>query len=159
MFDFEFDVGSSPNPDNPFVLNGTLNGDSTAITLESGSAITAGTASEDDWWNNNDTNGDYDIFTVSGTNYIDIILPENTVAFSFNVGASENASGWFSAIDNNGLGLTGVGTNGRQNFTLSAGLTPGYGIYANQTNANECTTISSIRVDPPRWSGELATFH
>jgi hypothetical protein len=48
MFDFEFDVGSSPNPYNPFVLNGTFNGDLTTITLESGSAITAGTASEED---------------------------------------------------------------------------------------------------------------
>ena len=148
MFDFILDSSDSPN--NPLTLNGTIDGDATVIELQSSVAITHGNAVDFSWWNNHVDDGNYDIFNVSGTNYIDIILPENTVAFSFNVGANFNGSGWITATDNNLLGLTNNnGNNGRHNFSLSSSITPGYGIYADQSNGGgECTTIGSIRVDP-----------
>jgi len=140
---FDFVLGSSDSPNNPLTLNGTINGDATVIKLQSSVAITHGKADDfPTWWNNHSDDGNYDVFNVSGTNYIDIFLPENTVAFSFNVGANFSGSGWFTATDNNN------GSIGRHNFSVSPSNTPGYGIYADQSDANECTTIASIRVDP-----------
>ncbi|MGB5325077.1 MAG: hypothetical protein WBN40_06610, partial [Pseudomonadales bacterium] len=44
------------------------------------------TANSTDWWVNGETH-DYDIFTTH-VNWVELILPANTRAFSFNVGAS-----------------------------------------------------------------------
>lgn len=107
-------------------------------------------ASDVGWWNNYES-FDYDVFTTSD-HWIEILMPKNTLAFSFNVGADiANGSGWFNAIDNKGnsfkYGDAGFNANGNK---LGVNYSPGYGIYADNSNASagNCTYVSSVIVDP-----------
>jgi len=100
------------------------------------------------WWNNGETSDrDYDIYTTT-VNWIKIILPENTRAFSFNVGADMSASrnnAWLRASELGG----GAGV-GQSWFNVSGSNTPGFGIYADSSN-NSCSAITSVIIDPADW--------
>ncbi len=98
------------------------------------------------WWNNGETS-DYDIYTTS--NYlITILLPENTRAFSFSVGAnlgSTNNNAWLTATESSGLGI-----DNQYWFNVNRDNTPGFGIYANNSNGS-CSAITSVTIDPEYW--------
>jgi len=103
-------------------------------------------ADDVNWWNNGETS-DYDIYTTS--NYlITILLPENTRAFSFSVGAnlgSTNNNAWLTATESSGLGI-----DNQYWFNVNRDNTPGFGIYANNSNGS-CSTITSVTIDPEYW--------
>ena len=112
--------------------------------------MTRRTADTTSWWNNGESSN-YDVFTT-GENLIRILLPENTRAFSFNVGANLN-----STSDNAWLTAEGYSQNSnelgniqREYFNVNKNNTPGFGIYADNSNGN-CGVISSIVVDPEFW--------
>jgi len=80
--------------------------------------------------------------------WIKILLPANTLAFSFNVGAVYNsAHGWLDAQDSSGSSL------GHENFSVNNQYSPGFGIYADNSNASagNCSYVSSVVIDPDHW--------
>ncbi len=137
------------------VVNNTLSGDtSTAesplggqltFTDKAGATLelTRGLADSTDWWINGESS-DYDIFTT-GVNWVTILLPEETSAFSFSVGANMWAGGWLKATETNGDGI-----DTRYNFNVNPNNTPGFGIYADRTSG-ECSYLTSITIDPLEW--------
>ena len=106
------------------------------IEDQGGNPVSLGFADSTTWWVNGETS-DYNIFTT-GTHEITLSLPENTYAFSFNVGVNQNANAWFNAYGSAGSSLYS-GT-----FGLSSSNTPGFGIH----NDGSCESISSIVIDP-----------
>lgn len=106
--------------------------------------MTRSTADSDAWWINGES-FDYDTFLISGLSWVEIILPENTRAISFNVGANKNARGWLTATSE--TDNLNPATTSREYFTLGASNTPGFGIYADNT-AGSCTSLTSVVIDP-----------
>jgi hypothetical protein len=72
--------------------------------------------------------------------WVELILPANTRAFSFNVGASSNGSGWVEAFDD-------AGASAFRAFTVGANNTPGFGFAA----TGSCGSISKVIVEPWEW--------
>ena len=138
VFDIENDTLSGSTTSIPSPLGGSL---SFSAALDRGLA----NDTDKDWWNN--TGADYDIFTTS-LSLVTIVLPENTQAFYFNVGAdlsdsrtSNNA--WLNAKDSNN-----VVTN-KKYFRVDRSNTPGFGLY---NESNDCSSsIKSVTIDPLLW--------
>ncbi len=109
-------------------------------------AMTRRLADDVSWWNNGEAN-DYDIYTTS--NYlITILLPENTRALSFSIGAnlgSTSNNAWLTSTESNGLGI-----DNQYWFNVNRNNTPGFGIYADNSNGS-CSTITSVTIDPEYW--------
>jgi hypothetical protein len=76
----------------------------------------------------------------TAVSWVELILPENTRAFSFNVGASGNGSGWVQAFDD-------TGANAYRAFTLGANNAPGFGFAA----TGACGSLSKVIVEPWQW--------
>ena len=98
------------------------------------------------WWVNGES-FDYDIYTTS-LHLVTLVLPEDTLAFSFNVGASLTGTGnnaWLTAEEINGSGIAT-----KQWFNVNNTNTPGFGIYADNSSSN-CSNISSVTIDPLLW--------
>lgn len=103
------------------------------------------TANSTSWWDNGEAT-DNDIF-LTGLNLVTILLPENTRAFSFNVGAalsSTRTNAWLSAIESTGSGVA------KTWFNVSSTNTPGFGIYADNSNGG-CSSLTSVTIDPVFW--------
>lgn len=101
------------------------------------------TADETDWWVNGEADN-YDIYTTH-VNWVELILPENTRAFSFNVGASFSGWGWMVGFRNGEQGYDVYET-----FHVSDTNTPGFGVYADNSDGS-CGSISSVIIDPREW--------
>lgn len=104
------------------------------------------TANNTDWWVNGESL-DYDIYTTN-LHLVTLVLPEDTLAFSFNVGASLTGTGnnaWLTAEEINGSGIAT-----KQWFNVNSTNTPGFGIYADNTSS-DCSNISSVTIDPLLW--------
>ena len=109
-------------------------GNGTIISLEAG---------DPEWWEYDGTpTPDHgNIFVVdSGRHLVDLILPENTFAFSFFVGASGGGSAWIQAFNDDGYATD------RTYFGVGADDTRGYGVYS-----TGCSAISRITVEPFQW--------
>lgn len=106
---------------------------------------------ESPWWWEFDESSALDhgnIFVVRGENWIDLILPANTRAFSLFVGASGNGSAWIQAHDDAGNSTNQV------DFGVGPNDTRGYGAYA-----TGCTTLTRITVEPFEWGfGHLSSY-
>jgi len=133
--------GSTTNVISP--ISGSLNfldQNSNALTL------TRRLADDTNWWINGEANN-YDIYTTS--NYlVTILLPENTRAFSFSIGADLGSSGnnaWLTATESDGTGI-----DSEYWFNVNRKNTPGFGIYASNSNGS-CSAITSVTIDPEYW--------
>lgn len=103
------------------------------------------TADNTSWWNRGEAT-DYDVF-LTGESLITIMLPKNTRAFSFNVGAdlgSSSINAWLTANESNGSGVA------KTWFNVNRDNTPGFGIYADNSNGG-CSTLTSVTIDPVFW--------
>jgi len=80
-----------------------------------------------------------DVYKTS-EEWVELILPANTRAFSFSVGASGNGIGWVE-------GYGSSGSPAYQAFTVSPTNTPGFGF----ASSDSCGTISKIIVEPWEW--------
>lgn len=140
------------------VVNDTLTGTTSVVDSPlggqltfrniSGSALqmTRSLADSTSWWNNGESS-DYDIFTT-GVSWIEILLPVNTRAISFNVGADLNSTrnnAWLAASETTGSGLDNY------RFNVSRINTPGFGIYTANTTAGQCSALTSVVIDPDFW--------
>ena len=76
----------------------------------------------------------------TSVSWVELVLPANTVAFSFSVGASAAGSGWVEGFDDDGH-------SAYQAFTLSAASTPSFGF----ASTGRCGSISKIVVEPWEW--------
>ncbi len=132
--------GTTSSTGSPF--GGTLN-----FADIGGAAVnmTRSTADTDSWWVNGET-FDYDTYLISGLSWVEIILPENTRAFSFNVGANKSAQGWLTASSQT-VGSAGTVTTAKDYFAVSGTNTPGFGVYADN-KVGSCTTLTSVVIDP-----------
>lgn len=105
--------------------------------------MTRETADSLSWWQNSEDH-DYDTFTTTRS-WVEILLPENTRAFSFSVGASFNSNrAWLSA----------AGTSGSIDktwFSLGPQNTPSFSIHATNSANGECGSITSVIIDPSSW--------
>lgn len=104
-------------------------------------SVNLGLVDSTSWWANSESH-DFNTFTT-GTSTIEILMPANTFAFSFNIGANANVHGWFDVYDESG----NLSNLGRTNFAFNTPNSPGYGIYADNSNGS-CSSISKIVVDP-----------
>lgn len=93
------------------------------------------TVRDPSWWEWDHGN----VYTTT-VDWVELIMPVNTRAFSFFVGASFNGRGWIEAIDS-------AGGSTYQSFNLSSGTTPGFGVYT----ADSCQAITRIIVEPRDW--------
>jgi len=99
------------------------------------------------WWNNDEVMG-YDIYTTD-LHLVTLLLPENTRAFSFNVGAKLRGSGdnaWLTAVADDGNGIMD-----KQFFAVNRNNTPGFGIYSTIGANGACSSIASVTIDPDFW--------
>lgn len=97
------------------------------------------------WWEYDGTPApDHgNVFVVRGENWIDLILPANTRAFSLFVGASGRSSSdnaWIRAYDDQGNSTDEI------DFNVSRYDTRGYGVYT-----TGCTALTRITVEPFEW--------
>ncbi len=93
------------------------------------------------WWTNYESS-DYEVFTT-GVNWVELVLPENTRALSFSVGSDFYGRGW----------MVGYSNNERSDylkFGLSPDATPGFGVYADNSEGG-CDSITSVVIDPRQW--------
>ena len=95
------------------------------------------TAAAPPWW---EFPGHGNIFVVNGYNWIDIILPANTRAFSLFVGASMPGYAWIQAHDD------AKNMTGREYFRVDDQNTSGYGVYA-----TGCNALTKVTVEPWEW--------
>jgi len=105
--------------------------------------LSRGLADSTDWWVNGESN-DYDIFTT-GVHWVTILLPTNTRAFSFSVGANISAGAWLTATETDGSGI-----DTKHNFDLSPSNTPGFGIYSSNSSG-QCSSLTSVTIEPLEW--------
>jgi len=99
------------------------------------------------WWNNGES-FDYDVF-LADVSLIKIYLPENTRAFSFNVGAnvsSTSDNAWLTATESSGSGIST-----KQWFNVNQNNTPGFGIYADNSVGACSSSLTSVTIDPYFW--------
>jgi len=109
-------------------------------------SLTHNSANRVGWWRNGEAN-DYNVFTTD-ENLITILLPENTFAFSFNVGAKFRNRGdnaWLLATE-----TIGPGISNKYRFNVGKFNTPGFGIYA-ANNGGTCSALSSVTIEPDYW--------
>ena len=140
------------------VMNDTLSGGTSTVNSPLGGKITfkrqngkdlqmtRALADSTSWWNNSES-ADYDIFTTS-VPWVELVMPENTRAFSFNVGADLSSTGinaWLVANESLGNGI------GKSRFNVNRNNTPGFGIYADNAASGECSAITSVIIDPDYW--------
>ena len=117
------------------------NGDPASMLLSTANAATEAATdvgATNTWWQNGESS-DYDVYLTTTLSWVTILMPANTRAFSFNVGANKNATGWFSATESTGSGIV------KTDFGVSPSNTPGYGIYADK---GSCSVITSVTIDP-----------
>ena len=152
-----FDMTGS-NGDNISSLLSPVDNSTVGITTNSnGGNVVIGSADSTSWWTNN-TGADYNIFKTH-SNRIEIVLPENTLAFAFNIGASFAGNAWFQAFDGSGAqqfdSRYQAPTNGNIEVGGSNDLTPGYGLYAANSSSSQgqCNYISKVVVDPSEGWG------
>ena len=129
-------------------------GDVLTFTDSNGAVLdlTRGLADSTDWWINGE-GSDYDIYTTD-VHWVTILLPVNTYAVSFNVGANVNAYGWLQATETDGFGID---TN--YSFNLGPTNSPGFGLYTDHSAGAECSSISSVTIEPLEWGvGNFSIF-
>ncbi|MDH4106812.1 MAG: PEP-CTERM sorting domain-containing protein [Gammaproteobacteria bacterium] len=87
------------------------------------------------WWE-----WDHGNVYTTHVSWVELIMPANTRAFSFYVGASFTGRGWIEAYDSSG-------DSTYQSFSLASGDTPGFGVYV----GDACSSITKVIVEPYRW--------
>ena len=116
------------------------------VCFDDGSGTTPLTlpAYHPDWWQyDDDTTPDHgNVFVVLDPtlHLVDLILPENTFAFSLFVGANSSGSAWIQAFNDDGYATD------QTYFGVGSEDTRGYGVYS-----TGCSAISRITVEPFEW--------
>lgn len=107
-------------------------------------SLDRGLANSTSWWNNSGT--DYDIFTTS-LHVVTLVLPTNTQAFYFNVGANIGNGTWNNAWLNAKDSSNNV--TSKKWFRVDQNKTPGFGVYNETTDCS--SSIKSVTIDPLLW--------
>ena len=115
------------------------------------------------WWDGGDDGYYYADF---GFNWIELVLPENTVAFSLTVDSNTSASAWMVATDAQGMAVDTQGSvyaaasitqPSDVPFSISLGNNKparSFGFHVdNSPAAGSCNTLSKVLIDPTRAWG------
>ena len=94
-----------------------------------------------DWWQWTDHGN---IFTTA-TNWVELIMPTGTRAFSTYVGA-HGGRGWIEGEDGSG-NRTRVAFGGDSGVDFGWGDTPGFGVYS----PDSCSSITRVVIEPWEW--------
>ena len=94
------------------------------------------TVGSPNWWQFPDHGNVY----TTDIHWVELVMPPNTRAFSFFVGAEFNGRGWIEATD-------GTTTARLDPFYVRPGTTPGFGVYT----TDACASIERIIVEPNDW--------
>ena len=154
-----------PSPVGSYATSATsLNGDVVNFTGKNGAALsngmTVGDKSAQTWWSGSSDQFYYASF--SDLNWVELIMPANTFAFSLTIDASTNANAWILGVDQDGNAVNTAGTQyqlqGDGNFypepdfniQLRRGASQTFGFYADNSNGG-CSTISKVVIDPTFW--------
>ena len=106
------------------------------------------TVKDPDWWEFDEHPNVY----TTHVNWAELILPENTRAFSLFIGGSMPGSGWIEGVDNQGKATRNY-FGGTNQPAFGGGKSPGFGVYS----PDSCSTISKIIIDPFEWgTGQFA---
>lgn len=105
------------------------------FTGQDGAASDLEVQESPEWWEYNPE----DVF-VTNLNWIEVLLPADTRAVSFWVGASFTGRAWVEATD-------GSYTTERYYFGVSPGNTEGVGVYT----SDSCASITKIIIEPTDW--------
>lgn len=100
-------------------------------------------ANDPGWWQyDGSPSPDHgNVFIVTGRSLVDLILPRNTRAISFFVGANAPAGAWIRAYDDE------HNSTGRIHFPVGRNDTRGFGI-----STTGCSSLTRVSVDPVfRW--------
>lgn len=100
------------------------------------------TPSNAEWWEHDDH---ATVFTTT-VNWIELIMPANTRAFSFFVGGM-SGSGWIQAIDSAGVETPQVNFGSGTDIPFGSGNTPGFSVYS----TDKCSSISKVIIEPWEW--------
>jgi hypothetical protein len=143
----------------------SLNGDVvqfTAINASPAQSMIVGdnTNTNDAWWSGAD-----DVFyyaEFSSVNWVELILPANTLAFALTLDSNVNANAWIlgvgddgSAVDTSGSSYTLLNDGNFSptptfDITLRNGVAESYGFYADNSTGS-CNTLSKVVIDPQYW--------
>lgn len=116
--------------------------------------------SAQNWWDGSD-----DIFYYAdfNTTWVELVMPENTLAFSLAIDAKYGAKAWIVGVaddgnaidtDNNPFTLLGDGhfSPNDPDFNIHLnGQAQSFGFHANNS-ASSCNTISKVVIDPNYWA-------
>ena len=157
-----------PTGNNQTVTSATsLAGDLVQFTTKNGAAAQPmmvgdlnDTTVDDSWWTGSEDSFYYAGFNV---NWVELILPKNTLAFSLTIDSNINSNAWIlgvaddgSAVDTAGNAFTLQGNgdftpNPAFNITLRNGQAESYGFYVDNSGGGSCNTLSKVVVDPNYW--------
>lgn len=142
----------------------SLNGDLVEFTGQNGAALsngmTVGDKSSQSWWSGDSNEFYYAAFNE--LNWVELVMPENTFAFSLTIDASVNANAWILGVDQNGMGIDTAGNQFQMqgdgsfnpdplfNINLRRGESQTFGFYADNSDGS-CSTISKVVIDPQFW--------
>jgi hypothetical protein len=152
-----------PTPDGSSADSATsLNNDVVNFTDISGSPVsmTVGDVADPDdaWWSGSSSSFYYAGFD---TNWLELIMPSNTLAFSLSIDANVNSKAWIIGVADDGSAIDTKGnafnllSNGQfdpdPQFNIPlTGPAKSYGFYANNS-ADSCNSISKVVIDPKYW--------
>ena len=160
---------TAPDPVGSVATSATSTaGDVVTFTGQNGNALPTGNMAVGDktsqsWWT-----GDSDAFyfaPLTGddpVNWVELVMPEDTFAFSLTVDASTRAQAWILGVDSAGNAVDTAGTTFDAStvtspydvpFTIdlfSTGPAQSFGFYADNA-PGECNTLSKVIVDPKSW--------
>ena len=110
---------------------------------QQGGATLDMTVDDPDWWQWADHGNVY----TTDIHWVELILPANTRALSFFVGAEFSGRGWIQAFDSNNQSTV------LDPFYVGVNRTPGFGVYS----SDSCAAITRVIIEPEYWGvGQLA---
>jgi len=116
------------------------------LCFEDGNEVSMPLPADDpSWWQYPD-HGNVFVLTAPVT-WVDLILPANTRAFSFFVGANMHARAWIQAFDDHN------NQTDRVYFPVGDNNTRGYGVHA-----TGCSSLTRVTVDPVIFQWGVGAF-
>jgi hypothetical protein len=142
----------------------SLDGDVVEFTAKNGAGpqpMTVGDTTTAPWWDG--ATSPFYKAVLGSVTWVELWMPENTLAFSLTLDASASSKAWMLAVDELGNAidtsgaaytLTGSGdfdpTNPPFDIRLT-GAPKSFGFYADNSGGS-CSTISKVVVDPHYWA-------
>ncbi|MEM7565287.1 MAG: PEP-CTERM sorting domain-containing protein [Pseudomonadota bacterium] len=170
MTDFHLPTDTPVGLGDPAIMIGdhidfatSLDGDVVNFTAKNGLSQTMEVGIKPSWWSGSDD--EYYFAQIGSVNWLELIMPANTLGFSLSIDAKHNSRAWIVGVDDQGNGIDTAGNA----FTLQdngdlwdihgddpsfnihlGGSAHSFGFYADNSGGH-CNTISKVVIDPNYW--------